>query len=207
MQRIKHYFPLLNATQINRFEQLAELYYNWNNKVNVISRKDIGNFYEHHVLHSLAIAKIINFTDGTKLIDVGTGGGFPGIPLAIMFENCNFTLIDSIGKKIMVVNEICKALELNNVEALQCRVEHEKRQFDFVLSRAVTRFDVFRKITRKNISKTNNNILSNGILYLKGGEFSDEIAGIEKQTDIYNIADYYNEPFFETKKIIHYKVY
>jgi len=200
---IHTYFPAITPVQSDRFLQLGALYQEWNEKINVISRKDMGHLYEHHILHSLSIAKIIEFTPGTTILDVGTGGGFPGIPLAILFPECRFHLIDSIGKKITVVNEISNALGLTNVKAEQVRVEQVKDRYDFVISRAVTRFDAFRKLTRKNIHSKQHNTLTNGILYLKGGEFADELMGIEKQITIYAISDFFHEPFFETKKIIH----
>ncbi len=206
MQLIKKYFPELNQKQIVAFEKLGSLYSEWNSQINVISRQDIENLYLHHVLHSLSIAKIIQFNAGTQILDVGTGGGFPGIPLAIIFPEVEFHLIDSIGKKITVVNEVAKAVGLNNVKGEQIRVESLKKRYDFIISRAVTRFDKFRIITRKNIHGKQNNSLKNGILYLKGGDFTDELKGIKKQISIYNICDFFNEPFFETKKIVHLAV-
>ena len=206
MHLINKYFPELNQNQINSFGKLGNLYYEWNEKINVISRKDIDNLYLHHVLHSLAIAKIIQFKAGSQILDVGTGGGFPGIPLAIMFPDVQFHLVDSIGKKITVVNEVADALKLTNVKGEHTRVESIKKQYDFVISRAVTRFDKFRIITRKNIHKKNNNKLNNGILYLKGGDFSDELEGVEKQITLYNISNFFNEPYFETKKVVHMTV-
>lgn len=206
MHLIKKYFPELSQNQVLAFERLENLYNEWNEKINVISRKDIDNLYLHHVLHSLAIAKVIQFKAESQILDVGTGGGFPGIPLAIMFPNVQFHLIDSIGKKITVVNEVARALGLSNVKGEHVRVESIKKQYDFVISRAVTRFDRFRIITRKNIHKKHNNKFKNGILYLKGGDFADEIKGVEKLTTIYNISDFFNESFFETKKVVHLSV-
>ena len=203
MHLINKYFPELNKNQISTFEKLGALYHEWNEKINVISRKDIDNLYLHHVLHSLAIVKVIKFKAGSRVLDVGTGGGFPGIPLAIMFPEVQFHLIDSIGKKITVVNEVANALQLSNVKGEHIRVESLKKQYDFVISRAVTRFDRFRVISRKNINSKHNNQINNGILYLKGGDFADELKGVEKKTTIYNISDFFNEPFFETKKVIH----
>jgi len=200
---IKEYFPNLTKSQISKFEKLENLYKEWNNKINVISRKDIDNLYLHHILHSLAIAKIISFKNNTKILDVGTGGGFPGVPLAILFPNVKFHLIDSIGKKITVVNGVAEALNLTNIKGEHIRVENIKNKYDFIISRAVTRFDKFRAITKKNISLKNKNELLNGIIYLKGGDFSNEISGVENKIKIYNISDIFKEPFFETKKIIH----
>ncbi len=203
MDCILKYFPNLTDTQKSQFAKLQRLYADWNEKVNVISRKDIDNLYVNHVLHSLAIAKIISFTDGTRLLDVGTGGGFPGIPLAIMFPQCQFRLIDSIGKKITVVNAVIEAVGLANARGEQIRAEQVKEKSDFVISRAVTRFDSFYNMTRKCVSPGGNNQLPNGIIYLKGGDFDDELKTINRKTTIYNISDYFDEPFFETKKIIH----
>lgn len=203
MQLIKKYFPELSAEKYSLLEKLGDLYDEWNQKINVISRKDMENFYEHHVLHSLAIAKIISFKPGTEVIDVGTGGGFPGVPLAILFPDTKFHLIDAIGKKITVVNEVAKELDLKNVRGEQVRIEKVKQRYDFVLSRAVTRFDRFRKLVRKNIHADQKNALANGIIYLKGGDFEDELVGVEKQTTLYEISDFFTEEFFETKKVIH----
>ena len=206
MDLIQKYFPQLTVEQISAYKKLGPLYQEWNQKINVISRKDIENLYLHHILHSLAIAKVIQFKGGTTILDVGTGGGFPGIPLAIMFPNVNFHLIDSIGKKILVVNEVAKELNLTNVRGEQIRVESVKARYDFVVSRAVTRFDRFRAITRKNIHAKHNNSIKNGILYLKGGDFIDELKGVEKHMTIYNITDFFDDSFFETKKILHFSL-
>jgi 16S rRNA (guanine527-N7)-methyltransferase len=203
MDTILKYFTNLSGQQIESFSKLKSLYTEWNEKINVISRKDIDNLYTNHVLHSLAIAKIVSFTDATTLLDVGTGGGFPGIPLAILFPGCQFHLIDSIGKKITVVNEVATALGLSNVNGEHIRVENLKNQYDYVISRAVTRFDNFYKLVQKNIHSQNINKLDNGIIYLKGGDFDEEIKDIRQAVTIYSISDFFDEPFFETKKIIH----
>lgn len=203
MDCILKYFPNIDATQRERFAKLQSLYSDWNEKINVISRKDIDNLYVNHVLHSLAIAKVISFTDGTRLLDVGTGGGFPGIPLAIMFPNCQFHLVDSIGKKITVVNAVVDALGLVNVKGEHTRVEQVKEKCDFVVSRAVTRFDSFYNMTRKCVRQGGNNQLANGILYLKGGDFDDELKAVKREYELFNIQDFFDEPFFETKKVIH----
>lgn len=203
MDCILKYFPNLTGNQIDCFAHLQPLYAEWNAKINVISRKDIDNLYINHVLHSLAIAKVVSFTNGTRVLDVGTGGGFPGIPLAIMFPNCQFKLVDSIGKKITVVNAVADALGLKNVEGVHTRVEQVTDKFDFVVSRAVTRLNTFYNMTRKCVAPGGANSIANGIIYLKGGDFDDELKRINRKTTIYNITDYFSEPFFETKKVIH----
>jgi len=185
---------------------LGDLYHEWNEKINVISRKDIDELYIRHVLHSLAIAKIIHFQSGTSLLDVGTGGGFPGIPLAILFPACHFTLIDSIGKKILVVQEVSTQLGLTNVSANKNRVQEVKVRFDFVLSRAVTAFPDFVQMVRKNISPISKNSMPNGIIYLKGGDFDAEISPFRASAEIFEIARIFQEPFFETKKVIYLPV-
>lgn len=205
MELITKYFPDLTAQQQNQFAQLGDLYTEWNAKINVISRKDIDNLYLHHVLHSLAIAKISGFKAGTRFLDVGTGGGFPGIPLAILFPECKFHLIDALAKKITVVNEVSKAIGLTNVVGEHIKVEKLKTQYDFIISRAVTQFDKFWKISHKRIMPTDRNILENGILYLKGGDFEDELKDIEEKVTLYPISHHFEEPFFETKKVIHYR--
>ena len=203
MELIAKYFPDLNSAQIERFEMLKPLYTEWNSKINVISRKDIDKLYERHILHSLGIAKVIEFKSGTTVLDVGSGGGFPGIPLAIMFPDSNFHLIDSIGKKIKVVEEVVNELELKNVTFEKIRAEDIDGEFDFVVSRAVTSLPVFYKWVRKSILKKNNNTLQNGILYLKGGDVKSEMSKIKREVNIYPLSRYFEEPFFETKKLIH----
>jgi 16S rRNA (guanine527-N7)-methyltransferase len=200
---ILKYFPNLTDKQKERFAALPELYADWNSKINVISRKDMDNFVEHHVLHSLAIAKIIQFKTMCDIMDLGTGGGFPGIPLAIMFPDANFYLVDSIGKKIKVVNDIAAQLELTNVKAEQIRAEQVKKDFDFIVSRAVTDLSQFVGWVKGKISDTHYHKLHNGIIYLKGGDLDDEIAPFHKKVRLYNISDFFEEPYFETKKIIY----
>ena len=203
MELLLKYFSDLTPLQISQFDQLGGLYHEWNEKINVISRKDIDELYLKHVLHSLAIARIIRFQSGTTLLDVGTGGGFPGIPLAILFPECHFTLIDSIGKKIMVVQEVVNQLELSNVAASKNRVQEIKARFDFVISRAVTAFPEFVQMVRKNVLPVSKNALPNGIIYLKGGDFEAEISAYKAAAEIFEIAKIFQEPFFETKKVIY----
>ncbi len=203
METILKYFKDLTPDQIDKLSKLEELYLDWNSKINVISRKDISELYIRHVLHSLAIAKFIRFKSGTKIVDVGCGGGFPGIPLAILFPEVQFTLVDSIGKKITVVKEVASDLELNNVKGINERAEKLNDRFDFVISRAVTAFPDFVSFTRKLISDKQKNALPNGIIYLKGGDFADEIKPFQKIAEVFNISDYFDESFFETKKIIY----
>ena len=203
MLNITHYFPHLTPEQIIRFEKMAPLYREWNEKINVISRKDIDSLYEKHVLHALAIAKIITFRPGTKILDVGTGGGFPGIPLAILFPTCLFTLIDSIGKKIKVVQAVADELDLKNVKAIHTRVQEVKEEFDFIISRAVTAFPEFVGLVRKNIAPHPQNSRPNGIIYLKGGDFQEEIRDFKNIIEITEISDFFTEPYFETKKVIY----
>ena len=203
MQEILKYFPLLTSEQIRRFEQMGALYRDWNEKINVISRNDIDFLYERHILHSLAIAKVINFRAESRILDVGTGGGFPGIPLAILFPDCNFVLNDSIGKKIKVVQAVADELELSNVITSNARVESIRDKFDFVVSRAVTAFPNFVNLVKKNVAPFQRNILPNGILYLKGGDFYDEIKGFANIVETIEISAFFSEPFFETKKVIY----
>ena len=202
MEIILKYFPNLSELQIEQFSKLQDLYEQWNVHINLISRKDIENLYLKHVLHSLSIAKVIDFADGTKILDVGTGGGFPGIPLAILFPNVEFLLVDSIGKKINVVKEIADKIGIKNLKAEHKRAEQVTGKFDFVVSRAVTKMKVFQQWVRKKISSKRKNILNNGILYLKGGDLSYELKGI-KNANIYDIPKYFEEDFFETKKIVY----
>jgi len=203
MDIILKYFPHLTQEQINKFQMLDELYHDWNSKINVISRKDIDNLYEHHVLHSLGIAELIRFKPGTKVMDLGTGGGFPGIPLAIMFPETSFHLVDSIGKKIKVCQEVANALSLQNVSTQWCRAEEIKDKFHFVVSRAVMPLADLVKIIRKNIDKEQINALPNGIICLKGGELEKETLPLKNQTEIYPLTDYFEEPYFETKKVVY----
>ena len=203
MNIIRKYFTDLTDQQLDHFARLGSLYKEWNSKINVISRKDIEQLYERHILHSLSIAKIIQFKPGTTVLDVGTGGGFPGIPLAILFPETSFLLVDSIAKKIKVVNEVAFALNLQNVQAEHLRVEDVKQRFDFVVSRAVTAFPAFFAMVKTKVTKQNNNDLPNGILYLKGGDFEEEISGFIPQIRIYDLHNYFEEEYFETKRLIH----
>ena len=200
---IEKYFPSLTIEQKIKFDKLYTVYDKWNNQINVISRKDMDHFYERHVLHSLSIAKIINFEPDTTLIDIGTGGGFPGIPLAILFPQCSFTLVDSIGKKIKVVKEVCDELGINNVIALHSRAEQINEQFDFIISRAVTSMPIFLTWVKNKLKNENKNELENGILYLKGGDLKEEMKTVKKHIRYYKITDFFDESFFETKKIVY----
>lgn len=197
------YFPGLTAKQLQQLEQLEAVYQDWNAKINVISRKDMDQFYIHHVLHSLGIAKVIEFQPGTKVLDIGTGGGFPGIPLAILFPDTHFHLVDSIGKKITVVKEVAKALKLTNVEAQQARAEALVRKYDFVVSRAVTRMIQFYPWVKGKIKKEDINDYPNGILYLKGGDVDEEMEETGKSYVCYHLEDYFKEEFFQTKKVVY----
>lgn len=205
MEAIKLYFPDLSSVQIEQFSKLAELYSFWNQQINVISRKDTENFYERHVLHSLGIAKVLNFKKGTKIMDVGTGGGFPGIPLAILFPECEFVLVDSIGKKIKVVIEVAASLGLSNVHGIHERAEKVEGTFDFIVSRAVTQMPEFIGWVKNKISKTSKNVLPNGILYLKGGDLSEEMKTVKQWRKEYKLKDYFEGEFFETKKVVYVK--
>ena len=199
---ISEYFKLTDR-QAEQFAQLDALYRDWNSKINVISRKDIDNLYEHHVLHSLAIAKLLPFQPGTTIMDVGTGGGFPGIPLAILFPECQFLLIDSIGKKIKVASEVAKALGLTNAVCKQERAEEEKQKFDFVVSRAVMPLPDLVKLVRKNISNKHRNAVPNGVVVLKGGDLKDEIAPFLKTAEVTPCSQWFSGEWFETKQIIY----
>lgn len=203
MELIDKYFPNITAEQHERFAALKELYEDWNAKINVISRKDIGNLYEHHVLHSLGIAKVINFKPGTKVMDLGCGGGFPGIPLAILFPETEFHLVDSIGKKIRVCNEVITGTGLTNVTTRHCRAEEEKGMFDFIVSRAVMPLADLVKLCRKNIAKTQQNALPNGLICLKGGELEHETLPFKKSLMMTDLKDYFKEEYFETKKVVY----
>ncbi len=202
MKLITTYFPDLTPEQLQQFQKLEGLYTEWNQKINVVSRKDIDELYLRHVLHSLGIAKVIEFKPQARVLDVGTGGGFPGIPLAILFPETQFHLVDSIAKKIKVVDEVVNALELKNVKTSHSRVEQIDAQFDFIISRAVTAMPAFVKWVKQKISKTQNHDLKNGILYLKGGDLTEELK-IYRTATIYNLSDYFKEDFFETKKVVH----
>lgn len=202
MDLILKYFPNLTEDQIIKFTKLERLYKDWNLKINVVSRKDIDELYLRHVLHSLAIAKVITFKDSTEIMDVGTGGGFPGIPLAIMFPKCNFHLVDSIAKKLKVVNEVVDGLGMKNVRTTHSRVEEINETYDFIVSRAVAAMPTFVHWTKGKIAKKQKNDLRNGILYLKGGDLADELQNYTTTT-IYNLSDFYTDEFFETKKLVH----
>ncbi|MCQ2228056.1 MAG: 16S rRNA (guanine(527)-N(7))-methyltransferase RsmG [Bacteroidales bacterium] len=200
---VSEYFDTLSERQKAQFEQLPSLYSEWNAKINVVSRKDIEQIEERHILHSLGIAKYTQFVSGTKIVDVGTGGGFPGIPLAIMFPEVEFLLVDSIGKKVKVAENIAAAIGLTNVRVKHSRSEEIHEKFDFIVSRAVTAFPDFVKMTRHLVSTTNKNACHNGILYLKGGDFDDEIKAFGTSVVVENLTDFFKGEFFETKKIIH----
>jgi len=202
LTEIDKYFPNLTQEQKEKYSKLVQLYKYWNSKVNLISRKDIDNLEINHILHSLSIVKIISFKDSTSILDVGTGGGLPGIPLAIFFPKVNFTLIDSIGKKIKAVKSICSELSINNVHAINDRVENHLDHYDFILSRAVTRMDKFYKLVNKNFRYDSSNKMKNGIISLKGGDLDEELKDFNKK-NIYDIDEYFNYEFFQTKKIIY----
>lgn len=202
MDLILKYFPDLSEQQIEQFSALEALYKDWNSKINVVSRKDIDELYLRHVLHSLGIAKVIQFSDNSSILDVGTGGGFPGVPLAIMFPNCQFHLVDSINKKLKVINAVCEAVELTNVRTTHSRVEAIDETYDFIVSRAVTAMPEFTKWVKGKTAKKQRNTLKNGILYLKGGDLTEELKQYAT-VKAYLLSDYFEEDFFETKKVIH----
>ncbi|WP_299273744.1 16S rRNA (guanine(527)-N(7))-methyltransferase RsmG [uncultured Psychroserpens sp.] len=202
MNLIQDYFPDLSVEQIHQFEQLEGLYKDWNLKINVVSRKDIDELYLRHVLHSLGIAKVVQFCPGASILDVGTGGGFPGIPLAIMYPDCEFHLVDSIAKKLKVVNGVADSIGLTNIKTTHSRVEAIDEQFDFIVSRAVTAMPSFVKWVKGKIGKTQKHDIKNGILYLKGGDLTEELESY-KTTTIYPLSSYFKEDFFETKKVVH----
>ena len=200
---IYRYFPNLNDVQLQQFAALGELYRDWNTKINVISRKDIDQLYEHHVLHSLAIAKMINFRPGTSILDFGTGGGFPGVPLSILFPECQFKLIDGTGKKIRVAQEVCDAIGLKNCAPTHLRGEDEKDKYDFIVSRAVMPLPDLVKLMRKNISKTSSNALPNGVLCLKGGNLQAELQPYHKIVETTEISQFFKEEWFKEKYVIY----
>lgn len=206
MELIKKYFPSLTDKQTGQFQALGTLYPEWNTKINVISRKDIANLYEHHILHSLGICCMLHFSDGTSIVDVGTGGGFPGIPLAIMYPECRFHLIDRIGKKIKVATEIASAIGLSNVTFRHGSIEEEKQQFDFAVSRAVMPLPEMVRLVRKNISARQQNAMGNGLLSLKGGDLQHETAPFRKYVIETNLKDFFEEPYFETKKVVYVQI-
>ena len=202
MDKLIEIFPSLSASQIEKFKNMPVLYEDWNSKINVISRKDINFFYERHLLHSLGIAKVVQFLPNAKILDVGTGGGFPGIPLAILFPQTHFFLIDSIGKKIKVVEEVTAALELKNISVSKIRAENFNEKVDFVVSRAVTEMDVFVPWVKKNIRSTHKHSIKNGILYLKGGDLTQELFKFPKAQQ-FDLAQHFNDAFFEMKKVVY----
>ena len=203
MRIIQKYFTNLTGLQVEQFAQLEALYNDWNAKINVISRKDIQNLYEHHVLHSLGIAKVVNFRDETTVMDLGTGGGFPGIPLAILFPHVQFHLVDSVGKKVKVANEVATAIGLKNVKFSHARAEEIKEQYDFVVTRAVMPMVDLVKVARKNIKKEQHNAVPNGIIALKGGELNGEIASMKNIATVWELSDFFDEEYFKTKKVVH----
>lgn len=203
---IRSHFPEINDRQFNQFVKFGELFREWNSKINLVSRKDIDQLFLKHVLHSMGIAKVMPFADGTQVLDIGTGGGFPGLPLAILYPKCHFTLVDSIGKKIMVVNELTSELHLDNVKGIHERAENIKGNFDFVVSRAVTRLNEFIPMTQNKFKNKQLNAFPNGILYLKGGDFSDELREVKRSTDVFPLAKYFSDPFFETKAVVYIRM-
>lgn len=200
---IFNYFPNLTVVQRKQFEALGGLYREWNEKINVVSRKDVDNLYVNHVLHSLGIAKVCTFLPGAEILDVGTGGGFPGIPLAILFPETAFHLVDSIGKKITVVKEVSKALGLVNIEAEQIRAEQLKHRYDFIVSRAVTQMEEFYGWVHNKVKKESSHEMENGILYLKGGDLEEELNQLKRPYQLYDLTTYFSEEFFQTKKVVY----
>lgn len=207
MKLILKYFPDINDEQKQQFEQLEPLYKEWNMQINVVSRKDIDELYTRHILHSLAIAKVIDFKDGSKILDVGTGGGFPGIPLAILFPKTHFFLVDSIGKKIKVVKEISQAIGLKNLEAEHKRAEEVKFKYDFIVSRAVTNLPKFNNWIKGKFNINSRHKIKNGLLYLKGGDLTEELKEAGRKYQLYNIPDFFEEEFFETKQVVYLKAF
>ncbi len=203
LEKINIYFPQITETQKQQLAQLPDLYADWNEKINVVSRKDIENIVERHILHSLGIAKVCNFKSGTKILDVGTGGGFPGIPLAILFPETSFYLIDSIAKKIKVVNGVAESIGLKNLRAEQKRAQDVNEKFDFIISRAVTAFPEFYSWISNKISKQNINDIDNGILYLKGGDLTEELKDFKNKVHVFDLQNYFEGEFFETKKVVY----
>jgi len=207
LEKLLDYFPQLDACQKGQFESMGELYGFWNRQINVISRKDIDYLYERHILHSLAIAKVVSFVDGASVLDVGTGGGFPGLPLAIVFPKVKFLLIDSIGKKLKVVDAIAEALQLQNITTQHIRAEDLSCKVDFAVSRAVTSLPVFLSWMKNKFLKRNRHSLPNGTLFLKGGDITDELQSYRNRASIFEISQYFSEIFFEEKKIVHVSAY
>ena len=203
MDKIRHYFPELTAKQLEQFEALYDLYADWNQKINVISRKDFENLYERHILHSMGIIRFLNFKPGTSVMDVGTGGGFPGVPLAIYYPELDFYLIDSINKKLTVVQEVSSAIGLQNIQVRHCRVEEERKQVDFVVSRAVMPLSDLANLCKKNIKKEQINALPNGIICLKGGDLQSELSAFKNKAVEINLSDYFKEEYFKTKKVVY----
>ena len=203
LEAIFKLFPELTDEQKSQFDRLESLYGMWNSQINVISRKDTDNFIERHVMHSLAIAKVLSFKPGTKIMDIGTGGGFPGVPLAIMFPECKFVLVDSRGKKIKVVNEVAEELGLKNIVGIHERAEKVEQQFDFIVSRAVTAMPTFLEWTKGKFLKEDKNDLKNGILYLKGGDLKEEMKTVKKAIQYFDLSEFYEGEFFETKKVVY----